>query len=50
MVDEVCFCFCVCCITSVQVIGDCVSFFYQSGEFFIAVEQLFVVFIFFQSE
>ena len=47
MLDHVSFCFCICCITCIQIIINLVCFFYHLGEFFISIQQIFCCFCFF---
>ena len=47
IINHVSFCFCKCCVTFVHIVNDVVSFFQQSGEFFVIVEQFCIVLIFF---
>ncbi len=47
MVKQVSFCFCICSVTSIHVVNDCISSFYQFGVLFVGIQQSFVLWSFF---
>ena len=47
MLEHICFCFCICCITCIQILSDSICFIYHLGEFFVSIEQSFCCFCFF---
>ena len=47
MIQHICLCNCVCLITCIQVISNCICFFYQSCKLFVGIKQIFGCFCFF---
>ena len=46
VLNQICFCFCKCCITGIHIVLDSICFFHQSGKFLVAIQQRFGIFVF----